>query len=86
MAKIEPSRVVNEELCKTNENLRKNLHQRVLLELVPPHYITPKIVFTRVEDHENHLTTFNAQVIVSRGADVIQCKIFMSTFTGTTLQ
>jgi len=55
-------------------------------ELVPPHYITPKIVFTRVEDPESHLTTFNALMIVFGGTNVIQCKMFMSTFTCTTLQ
>jgi len=56
-------------------------------ELVPPHYITPKISsFTWVEDPKNHLTTFNAQMIVSGGADAIRCKMFMNTFTSTTLQ
>jgi len=60
--------------------------QAIMDELVPPHNITPKIVFIGVEDPENHLTTFNAQMIVSGGTDVIQCKMFMSTFIGTTLQ
>jgi len=51
-----------------------------------PHYITPKIVFTGVEDPENHLTTFNAQMIIYGGANAVHCKMFMGTFTGTTLQ
>ena len=55
-------------------------------ELVPPHYITSKIFFTRVEDPENHLTAFNAHMIVFGGTEAIQCKMFMSIFIGTTLQ
>ena len=110
MAEIEASRVANEELHKSNEDLHKNVHQRdqrstrerclnfplrdsprpflqvIMDELVPPHYITPKIVFKGVEDPENHLTTFNAHMILYGGMNVIQYKMFMSTFTGTTLQ
>jgi len=118
MAEIEASRTTmeghvqaNEELCKTNEELRKILHQRVqcstrerplslparnspkpfskeiMDELVPAHYITPKIAFFhRDKDPKNHLTTFNARMIISGGTNVIQCKMFMATFTGTTLQ
>ena len=56
-------------------------------EIVPAYYITPKIAFViGVEDPENHLTTFNAQMIVSGGTNVIHCKMFVSTFTDTTLQ
>jgi len=34
-------------------------------ELVPPHYLTPKIaLFSGVEDPENHLTTFKALMII----------------------
>jgi len=40
-------------------------------ELMPPHYITPKIVFTR-EDPENHLTVFNAQMIIYGGIDFLE--------------
>jgi len=54
-------------------------------ELVLAHYIRPKIIFTGIEDPENHLTVFNAQMIISRGTNVIHCKMFMGTFTGTTL-
>jgi len=54
--------------------------------LVSPHYIMPKIVFTGVEDPENHLSVFNAQMIIYGGKDAIHCKIFMGTFIGTTLQ
>jgi len=118
MAEIEASREgmeghaqANAELCKTNEELRKSLHQRVqrsnregslslpvrnnakpflkeiVDEPVSAHYITQKIAFvTGIEDPENHLTSFNAQMIISGGTDAIQCKIFMGTFIGTSLQ
>jgi len=53
---------------------------------VSVHYITPKIpFFTGIEDPENHLMTFNAQMIIFGGTNAIQCKMFMGTFTGTTL-
>jgi len=103
MEEIEASRIAmeedvqtNEELQKTNKELRKILHQRerrstreqslnlsardnpkplsqeIMDELVPPHYITPKIAFfTGIEDPENHLTAFNAQMIISGGSDDI---------------
>jgi len=53
--------------------------------LVPPHYITPKIVFTGVKDPKNHLTTFNAQMIIYGETNGIHYKMLMGTFTGTTL-
>jgi len=56
-------------------------------EPVAAHYITPKIaLFTGIEDPENHLTTFNAKMIISKGTDAIRCNMFIFTFTGTTLQ
>jgi len=56
-------------------------------ELVPTHYITPKIAsFIGREYPENHLTAFNAQMIVFGGTNVIHYNMFMSTFTGTSLQ
>jgi len=65
----------------------KPFSQQIMDESVPPHYITPKIaLFTSVEDPENHLKAFRAQMILSGGSDAIQRKMFMSTFTGTTLQ
>jgi len=54
--------------------------------IIPTNFITPKIVFTGVEDLETNLTTFNAQMMISGGPDVMHCKIFMGTFTSTTLQ
>jgi len=56
-------------------------------EPVSAHYITLKIsFFTGIEDPENHLTAFNAQMILSGGTDGFQYKIFMGTFTCTSLQ
>jgi len=56
-------------------------------EPVSVHYITLKIAFfTGIEDPENHLTTFNDQMILSGGTDGIQYKMFMGTFIGTSLQ
>ena len=100
MTKIEASQVANEELHKSNEDLRRNLHQRdrrsttkrglnlslrnspkpfsqaIMDEPMPTHYITPTIAsFSGVEDLENHLTAFNAQMIVSeeQTPSVVRC-------------
>ena len=65
----------------------KPFSMEIMDEPVPPHYITPKIAFvTGIEDPKNHLTTFNAQMIISGGTDAILCKMFMGSFNGTTLQ
>jgi len=65
----------------------KPFSQEIMDESMPPHYITPKIAFfTRIEDPEIHLTTFNAQMIISGGSDAIRCKMFMGNFIGKTLQ
>jgi len=58
----------------------------IMDEPVLVHYVAPKIAFTGVEDPESHLTAFNAQMIISGGSDAMRCKIFMGTFTGTTIQ
>ena len=63
----------------------KPLSQAIMDALIPAKYITPKIVFTGVEDPESHLTVFNAQMVISGGINAIHCKMFMGTFTGTTL-
>lgn len=56
-------------------------------EPVPPCYIAPKIaLFTGVKDPKNHLKAFRAHMILSGGSDAVQCKVFMSTLIGTTLQ
>jgi len=51
------------------------------------HYMKPKIIFfSGVKDPESHLKAFKAQMIISGGPDAIRCKMFMGTFTRTTLQ
>ena len=64
----------------------KPFSQVFMHALIPANYITSKIVFTGVEHPESHLTTFNAQMIISGGTDAIHCKMFMGTLTDTTLQ
>jgi len=58
----------------------------IMDEPVLAHYVVPKIAFTGVEDPESHLTALNAKMIISGGSDVVRCKMFMGTFTGTTIQ
>ena len=55
-------------------------------ELMPTHYVAPKIAFTGVEDPESHLTAFNAHMIISGRSNFMRCKMPMGTFTGTTIQ
>jgi len=54
--------------------------------VIPANFITPKIVFTGVEDLESHLTTFNAQMMILGGTNAMHCKMFMCIFTSTTIQ
>jgi len=60
--------------------------QAIMDVVVSTSFMTSKIVFTCTEDPEAHLTTFNAQMMISGGTDVMHCKLFMGTFIGTTLQ
>jgi len=56
-------------------------------ELVPPHFITPKIMpFTGIEDPDGHLKAFRAQMIIYGGSGTVRCKMFVWTLMGTTLQ
>lgn len=63
----------------------KPFSQAIMGALIPANYITPKIVFMGVEDPESHLTTFNDQMIILGGTNSIHCKMFMGTFTCTTM-
>jgi len=54
--------------------------------VIPTNFMTPKITFTRTKDPKAHLTTFHAQMIILGGTNAMHCKLFMGTFTGTTLQ
>ena len=58
----------------------------IMNDVVPTSFMMPKIFFTGTEDPEAHLTTFNAQMMISGGIDAMHCKMFMGMFTGTSLQ
>ena len=47
--------------------------------------MTQKITFTGITDPEAHITTFHTWMMISGGTDAIHCKLFMGTFSGTTL-
>ena len=53
--------------------------------MIPTNFITPKITFIRTEDPEAHITTFHTQMMISGGKDAMDCKLFMRTFSGTSL-
>jgi len=48
-------------------------------------FMGPKVTFTGVEDPEAHITAFHTQMMLSGGSDTMHCKVFMSTFSSTTL-
>jgi len=58
--------------------------QAIMDTVIPTTFIGPKITFTSVEDLEAHITAFQTQMMVSGGTNVMHCKLFMSTFSGTT--
>ena len=60
--------------------------RQIMDEPIPSHFLTMKMTpFSAVEDPENHLKAFKAQMIISSGSDAVRCKMLMGTFTGTTL-
>jgi len=103
------SRANNEELRKTNEELRTDLQrkgdrmvdeqsppipvrarpmpfsQAIINAVIPTNFMIPKITFTGTEDPEAHITTFHTQMMISGGIDTMHYKLFMGTFSGTTL-
>jgi len=58
----------------------------IMDEPMPANSVAPKIAFMGVEDPGSHLIAFNAQMIITGGSDAVRCKMFMGTFTGTTIQ
>ena len=50
--------------------------------VIPATFVGPKAIFTGVEDPEAHLTAFHTQMMLVRGSDAVQCKLFMSTLVG----
>jgi len=64
----------------------KPFSQAIMDALLLPHYITPKFVLMGVKDPENHLTAFNAEMIIFGETYTIHRKMFVGTFKGTMLQ
>jgi len=61
--------------------------RRIMEELIPPHFIIPKIPpFFGEGDPEAHLKGFLAQMLISGGSDATCCKMFVGMLTGTTLK
>jgi len=58
---------------------------RAIMNL-PTTSLGPKLSFTRVEDPEAHLTTFQTQIMLTRGFDAVYCKMLMSTLSGASLE
>jgi len=59
--------------------------QVIMDTVIPAMFMGPKVTFTGVEDPKAHITAFHTQMILSGGSDVVYCKLFMSTLTGTAL-
>jgi len=56
--------------------------QEILEAVVPNTFAGPKVIFTRMEDPEAHLTAFHTQMVLVGGSDAVRCKLFMSTLKG----
>jgi len=53
--------------------------------VIPATFMGPKVTLTGVEDLEAHITAFHTQMMLSGGADVVYCKLFMSMLAGAVL-
>jgi len=59
--------------------------QAIMDTVIPSSFMVSKITFTGVEDLEAHITAFHTQMIILGRIDVMHCKQFMGTFSGTAL-
>jgi len=59
--------------------------QAIMNTVIPTNFMTPKITFTGTEDLDAHITAFHTQMMISGETDAIHYKLFMGTFSGTTL-
>jgi len=59
--------------------------QAIMDTVIPASFMGPKITFTGVEDPKAHITALHTQMMISRGTDAMHYKLFMGTFSGTTL-
>ena len=96
-AELMASQTRNDELHRTNEELRRGWRDVDEPELVTPQrefstpfsqtripntFTGPKVTFTGMEDPEAHLSVFHTQMMLVLGSDVVRCKLFMSTLIG----
>ena len=59
--------------------------QEIVDAAIPATLAELKVTFTGTEDPEAHLTTFHTQMMLVGGSDAVECKLFMSTLAGTTM-
>jgi len=59
--------------------------QEIMNVVIPTNFMTPKVTFRGIEDPKAHIMTFHTQMTILGGTDAIHCKLFMGTFSGTTL-
>jgi len=59
--------------------------QTIMDTMVPASFMVSKITFTYVEDSEAHIIAFHTQMMILGGTDAMHCKLFIRTFSGTTL-
>jgi len=57
--------------------------QEILEAVIPNTYAGPKVICTGMEDSEAHLSAFHTHMVLVGGFDAVKCKLFMSTFTGS---
>jgi len=60
--------------------------QAIMDTALPTTSLGPKVTFTGVEDPEAHLTAFHNQMMLTRGSNVVYCKLLMSTLADATLE
>ena len=60
--------------------------QEIMDTVLPTTSLSPKVIFTGIEDPEAHLIAFHTQMMLIVGFDAVYCKLFMSTLAGATLE
>ena len=64
LQQIDQSSIAERGLSAQLRDRPKPFSYAIMDALIPTNYITPKIVFTGVEDPESHLTVFSAEMII----------------------
>ena len=92
-ADLTASQARNDELHRTNDvdeletatpprEFSTPFSQAILETAIPNTFTGPKVTFTRMEDHEAHLTAFHTHMMLVCGSDAVRCKLLMSTLIG----